>query len=130
MIERIYWPVPGRIVAFEVVGEVTLQVVRELIQVIHTTLDASDLHEPVDVFLDVTGVTRYHPDTMNITKLFGAVKANDRVRWNVIINPRPHPVLDFVIRTVCQLFKTQLALLPTIDDALDFIQSKSIVNKV
>ena len=71
-------------------------------------------------------MTGYHPDTMNIRKLFGAVKKDDRVRWNVIVNPRPHPVLDFVIRTVCQLFKSQLSIVPSIDAALEFIQAKTV----
>jgi len=124
MLDRVYWLVPDHAVVFEVVGEVMLQDVRELIDSIRKTLDAENHTGYVDVMLDVSRVTRYHPETMNIGKLFGAVKRHERVRWNIIINPNPHPVLDFVIRTVTQLFKTQLVILPTIDKAVLFVQSK------
>lgn len=129
MLDRIYWIVPGHAVVFEVIEEVTLEAVRELIESIRKTIDEKETSGYVDVLLDVSRVTRYHSDTMNIRKLFGAVKRHEAVRWNIIVNPKPNPVVDFVIRTVTQLFKTQLAIVPTIDDAMSFIQSKSIAKR-
>jgi hypothetical protein len=126
MLDRIYWIVPGQMVVFEVINEVKLDDVRELIEKIRVTIEEEAPARYVDVLLDVSRVTGYHPDTMNIRKLFGAVRRDDRVRWNIIVNPRPHPVLDFVIRTVCQLFKTQLSIVPSLDSALEFIQAKTV----
>jgi hypothetical protein len=125
MIDRMYWIVPGQIMVFEVAGEVLLEDVRELIDKMRSAIEAESQTHHIDVLLDVSRVTRYHPETMNIRKLFGAVKKNNRVRWNIIVNPNPNPVVDFVIRTVSQLFKTQLSILPTIDDALAFIETKT-----
>lgn len=129
MLERVYWIVPDQAIVIEVVGEVMLQDVRELIEAIRKTIDANDQTDYVDVLLDVTRVTRYNPETMNIGRLFGAVKRHERVRWNIIINPTPHPGLDFVIRTVTQLFKTRVVIVPGLDEALAFIQSKTTTPK-
>ena len=126
MLDRVYWIVPGWTVVFEVIGEVKLDDVRELVDRIKMEVEAEAPSHFVDVFLDVSRVTGYHPETMNIGKLFGAVKKDERVRWNVIVNPKPHPVLDFVIRTVCQLFKTQLGIVSSLDDALEFIRAKTV----
>jgi hypothetical protein len=125
MIERGYWIVPSRILVFEVSGEVVLQDVHDLIEGMRTMIDADTETYDVDVLHDVSRVTSYNPETMNVRKLFGAVKKHERVRWNIIVNPKPNPVVDFVIRTVSQLFKTPLAILPTIDDAVAFIQTKT-----
>jgi hypothetical protein len=125
MLDRIYWVVPDRAIVIEVIGEVMLQDVRELIDTIRKTIDANDHSDYVDVMLDVTRVTSYHPETMNIRKLFGAVKRHERVRWNIIISPNPNPVFDFVIRTVTQLFRTQLVIIPSLDEAVAFVQSKT-----
>lgn len=126
MLDRIYWIVPDHAVVFEVIGDVKLDDVKELIAAIRKTIDESGQTDYVDVLLDVSRVSRYHPETMNIRQLFGAVKRHEAVRWNIIVNPNPNPVLDFVIRTVTQLFRTQLAIVPNLDDALTFIQSKSV----
>jgi len=125
MIERADWLVPGQIMIFEVAGEVTLQDVRDLVEKIKAMIEADVPVGQVDVFLDVSRVANYHPETMNIRKLFGAMSGNKRLRWNIIINPHPNPILDFVVRTVCQIFKAQLRMVPTLDDALVFIHTKT-----
>ena len=129
MIDRVDWLVPSRIILFEVSGQVMLQDVRDLTRDIRAMIEADDQTNFVDVFLDVNRVTGYHPETMNIGKLFGAAKPQKRVRWNIIINPHPNPILDFVVRTVCQLFKTQLRIVPTLDEAVTFIQTKTAPEK-
>src|SRR4051794_23363672 len=123
MLDRVYWLIPGEILIFELSAVVMLQDVRDITEGMRTKIVDESQKPYVDVFLDVTNVTSYAAETMNIKQLFGASEKNPRVRWNIIINPRPNPVVDFVVRTVCQLFKTQLSIIPTREAALAFIQT-------
>ena len=118
MLDRVYWAIEGRVVAHELSGEVTLQDVKDLIDQMRVMIDRDIQGSYVDVFLDVTRVTGYHHDVMNIKKLFASVKKHERVRWDIIINPRPNPVFNFVVRTVCQLFKQRLRIVPSMEHSL------------
>lgn len=130
MLNRVYWKIPGQILVLEVIDEVMLQDVKDITREIRATIDADEHRSSVDVLFDLTHVTGYKPETMNIKNLFGAVKKHERVRWNIIVNPNPNPVIDFMIRTLVQLFKTQLSIVPTVEAAVTFIETKQMSNQV
>jgi hypothetical protein len=130
VLNRTYWIIPGRIISNELSGTVSLQDVKSLIAGMKTLTDSHQQSSYVDALLDLSRVSRYDSDVMNIKKLFSAVKKNERVRWNIIVNPDPNPVLDFVVRTVCQLFGTRIRIVRTLDEALIFVQTESAQNPV
>jgi hypothetical protein len=124
MLDRVYWLIPGEVLTFELSGVITLQDVKSISDEIQAKIETESQSPYIDILLDVNHVTRYHPETLNIKKSVGTAKKHPRARWTIIINPHPNPVVDFVVRTVCQIFKTQLTIIPTRDAALAFIQTK------
>lgn len=124
MLDRVYWLIPGEILMFELSNVIMLQDIKEITDEIRIKIETESQSPSVDVLLDVNRVTRYHPETLNIKKSVGAAEKHPRVGWTIIINPHPNPVVDFVVRTVCQVFKTQLSIIPTREAAMAFIHTK------
>lgn len=130
MLNHVYWAVEGRIIAHDLSGEVTLQDMKDLTEQMCLLIETDPHAAYVDIFLDVTRVSGYHRDILNIKKLFASVSKHDAVRWAIIINPNPNPVLHFVVRTVCQLLKKRVRIVPTVDAALDFIHTETAAQSV
>lgn len=126
MLNRVYWVVPGQIITCEVSAEVTLQDIRAIIEQTQAMIDHESQAAYVDLLFDISHVTGYSSDVMNIKTLFGAARKHERTRWMIIINPISNPVLNFVAQTMCQIFQTRLRIVPTREAALQFVQTEAL----
>lgn len=124
MLDEVKWIVSGQILGVQFSGSLNRTQIHEMNQIALAMLNAEGLPPAAHVIIDVSLVTQYERDMMNVELLHNVIQPHALVDWIVIVDPYPNAIVRFVGMTLCSLLKFRYHVTKTLEDAIAFLRPK------
>lgn len=124
MLDDITWVLPGQILYIQFSGTVDRLQIQDMNERCIPLLNSEAKSPPAHLIIDVSRVTHYDHNMMNVKLLQDGLDRHPLVDWVVVVDPYPNAVIRFVSLTLISLMKFRSHVTKNRDEAIAFILPK------
>lgn len=124
MFEKIYWYLDGRILMADFGGTASLEDVKKASKLALMMLNNENQPPMTHVIANVINVSNLDASILKLHPMREAITpvlSNPHTGWFVLVDSEPDHVILFIIKTITELTSRRMRVVPTLQDALQFI---------
>ena len=122
MLDVVSWRIPQKVLYSQFSGTVHLQDLQEMMRIGYEMIDSESSAEGIHGVVDVSRCEQYARDLMNLSAMKALSRPHPRTGWVIMINPAPHPVMQFISASVIKLLKVNYAMVKSDTEAMAMLQ--------
>lgn len=122
MLKSIEWLIEGRVLKIEMLGELTLELLIEIIDAIKQKM--VDAKPPfVNIFIDLSNRTSVHRSIFSVSEISKHVEHNEMSGWVLVIDPNSTAGLRFLGTMVSQLARQRFRIVSSMQEGIEFLKT-------